>query len=80
MVKQLFAGNAASWQRATGGTINGFAAELDGAAAVVITPPQHTLNAAFSVRGTPAFYLIGSDGRIEARDMAAQAPAAMVSA
>jgi peroxiredoxin len=51
----------------------GFAAELDGAAAVVISPRQGPVNAAFSVRGTPAFYLIGPDGRIEARGMTVRA-------
>jgi thiol-disulfide isomerase/thioredoxin len=48
----------------------GLAAELDGTAAVVITPLQGPLTIAFSVRGFPAFYLIGPDGRIEARGMA----------
>jgi peroxiredoxin len=56
------------------------AAELEGPAAVVITPRQGPLVAAFSVRGTPAFYLIGPDGRIEARGMAVQALASAVPA
>lgn len=58
----------------------GFAADLDGAAAVVITPRQGRLTAAFSVRGMPAFYLIGPDGRIEAGGMAVQALVTAVSA
>ncbi len=56
------------------------AAELDGPSAVVITPRKGTLTAAFSVRGTPAFYLIGPDGRIEARGMAVQVLASAVPA
>jgi thiol-disulfide isomerase/thioredoxin len=52
---------------------SGFAAELDAAADVVITARQGPLARVFSVRGTPAFYLIGPDGRIEARGMAVQA-------
>jgi thiol-disulfide isomerase/thioredoxin len=63
-----------------GDAASGFAAGLDGAAAVVITPRQGPLTAAFSVRGMPAFYLIGPDGRIEARGMAIQALAAAVPA
>ena len=51
----------------------GFAAELDEAAAVVITPLQGTLTDAFSVRAFPAFYLIDPEGRIEARGMAVKA-------
>jgi thiol-disulfide isomerase/thioredoxin len=51
----------------------GLAAELDGAAAVVITPARGPLIAAFSVRGFPAFYLVDPDGRIEARGMGIQA-------
>jgi peroxiredoxin len=50
-----------------------FAARLDGAGAVVVAPRQGPLTAAFSVRGFPAFYLIGPDGRIEARGMSVQA-------
>jgi peroxiredoxin len=61
-----------------GEAATGFAAELDEAVAVVITPRQGPLAAAFSVRGTPAFYLIGPDGRIEARGMAVQALASVV--
>jgi peroxiredoxin len=57
-----------------------FAAELDGAAAVVISPRQGPLTAAFSVRGFPAFYLVDPDGRIEARGMAVQALASPVPA
>jgi len=56
------------------------AAELEGPTAVVITPRQGPLVAAFSVRGTPAFYLISPDGRIEARGMAVQALASAVPA
>jgi peroxiredoxin len=63
-----------------GEAATGFAAELNGAAAVVITPRQGPLIAAFSVRGMPAFYLIGPDGRIEARGMAVQALASAVPA
>lgn len=58
----------------------GFAAELDGAVPVVITPRQGPLTVAFSVRGTPAFYLIGPDGRIEARGMVVRALASTVPA
>jgi peroxiredoxin len=60
--------------------VAGFAADLDGTAAVVIAARQGPLTAAFSVRGMPAFYLIGGDGRIEARGMAVQALAAAVPA
>jgi peroxiredoxin len=63
-----------------GDAASGFAADLDGAVAVVITPRQGSLTAAFSVRGMPAFYLIGPDGRIEARGMAVQALATTVPA
>jgi peroxiredoxin len=56
------------------------AAELGGATAVVITPRQGPLATAFSVRGTPAFYLISPDGQIEARSMAVRALAATVPA
>jgi peroxiredoxin len=58
----------------------GFAADLDAAMPVVIAPRQSPVTTAFSVRGTPAFYVIGSDGRIEARGMAVQALAAAVPA
>jgi thiol-disulfide isomerase/thioredoxin len=58
----------------------GLAADLHDAAAVVMTPRQDPLPAAFSVKGTPAFYLIGPDGRIEARGMAVQALASAVAA
>jgi thiol-disulfide isomerase/thioredoxin len=58
----------------------GLAAELDGAAAVVITPAGGPLIAAFSVRGFPAFYLVDPDGRIEARGMGVQALVSPVSA
>jgi peroxiredoxin len=58
----------------------GFAAQLDGAAAVVISPQRGPLPTAFSVRGLPAFYLIGPDGRIVARGMAVQALASAVPA
>jgi peroxiredoxin len=58
----------------------GFAASLDGAAAVVITQRRGSLTTAFSVRGIPAFYLIGPDGRIEGRGMAVQALAAAIPA
>jgi peroxiredoxin len=58
----------------------GFAAELNGAAAVVITQRQDPLTVAFSVRGMPAFYLVGPDGKIEARGMAVQALASAVPA
>jgi thiol-disulfide isomerase/thioredoxin len=58
----------------------GFAAGLEGAAAVVIAPRHGTLAAAFSVRGTPAFYLLGPDGLIEARGMAVKALASAVPA
>lgn len=51
----------------------GYAAELDGAATVVITPRQGPLTAAFSVRAFPAFYLIGPDGQIEARGITVKA-------
>lgn len=57
-----------------------FAAGLDGAGAVVLAPRQGPLTDAFSVRGFPAFYLIGPDGRIEARGMAVQALASAVPA
>jgi peroxiredoxin len=57
-----------------------FAADLEGAVAVVMTSRQGPLKAAFSVRGTPAFYLIGPDGRIEAQGMAVQALASAVPA
>jgi thiol-disulfide isomerase/thioredoxin len=63
-----------------GAAATGLADELDGAATVVITPRQSPLVAAFSVRGFPAFYLIGPDGRIEARGMAVQALASSVPA
>jgi peroxiredoxin len=63
-----------------GAAAAGFAAELDGAMAVAIAPRQSPLTTAFSVRGFPAFYLIGPDGRIEARGMAVQALADTVSA
>lgn len=58
----------------------GFAAEMDGAVGVMITPRQGPISTAFSVRGMPAFYLIGPDGRIEARGMAVQALATAVPA
>lgn len=48
-------------------------AELEGTAAVVTSPRQGALPAAFSVRGFPAFYLLGPDGQIEARGMSVQA-------
>lgn len=56
-----------------GAAAAGLAAELDGTAAVVITPARGPLIAAFSVRGFPAFYLVDPDGRIEARGMGVQA-------
>jgi thiol-disulfide isomerase/thioredoxin len=62
------------------GEAAGFAAQLDGAAAAVISPRRGPLPTAFSVRGLPAFYLIGPDGRIEARGMAVQALASAVPA
>jgi thiol-disulfide isomerase/thioredoxin len=58
----------------------GVAAELDGAAAVVISPPRGPLTAVFSVRGFPSFYLLGPDGRVEARGMAVHALASAVPA
>jgi|HubBroStandDraft_1064217.scaffolds.fasta_scaffold42149_2 thiol-disulfide isomerase/thioredoxin len=61
-----------------GEAATGLAAELDGAAAVVITPRMSPLTAAFSVRGFPAFYLVGPGGRIEAQGMAIQALASSV--
>lgn len=56
------------------------AAELGEAVAVAMTPRQGPIVTAFSVRGTPAFYLIGPDGRIEARGMAVNALADAVPA
>lgn len=49
------------------------AAELDGAATVVLTAARGPLIAAFSVRGFPAFYLVDPAGRIEAHGMGMQA-------
>jgi peroxiredoxin len=57
-----------------------FAAELDAAVGVVIAPRQGPISTAFSVRGYPAFYLIGPDGRVEARGMAMQALGAAIPA
>jgi thiol-disulfide isomerase/thioredoxin len=57
-----------------------FGADLGEAVPVVIAPQRGTLTAAFSLRGIPAFYLIGPDGRIEARGMAVQALASPVPA
>jgi peroxiredoxin len=57
-----------------------FAAQLDEASAVVVAPRQAPLTAAFSVRGFPAFYLIGPDGLIKARGMAVQELATAVPA
>jgi peroxiredoxin len=74
------AGHALAVVVGEGEAAAGFAAELDGAAAVVIAPRQNPLTATFSVRGMPAFYLIGADGRIEARGMAVRALAAAVPA
>ncbi len=55
-----------------------FTAELEAAVAVVITSRRGPLAAAFSVRGMPAFYLIGPDGRIMARGMTVQSLASPV--
>jgi peroxiredoxin len=52
---------------------SGFAAEMDGATAVVVSPRRGPLPSQFSVRGFPAFYLIGPDGRIEAQGMSVDA-------
>jgi peroxiredoxin len=57
-----------------------FTAELEAAAAVVTTSRQGPVAVAFSVRGMPAFYLIGPDGRIKARGMTVQSLASPVPA
>jgi peroxiredoxin len=74
------AGHALAVVVGNGEAATAMAAELGSAAAVVMTQRQDPLIAAFSVRGMPAFYLIGPDGRIEARGMAIQALASPVRA
>lgn len=57
-----------------------FAAEMGEATAVVVSPRRGPLPLQFSVRGFPAFYLIGPDGRIEASGMSVEPLASAVPA
>jgi peroxiredoxin len=47
-----------------------FVAGLDGTASVVVEPPHGPVATAFSARGFPSFYLVGTDGRVESSGLA----------